>query len=91
MPKPQWLVENPNDASLLLLVPGGKFLAGGSGSDEGGGKPFEVELPGFLSRNSSCDQCAVFEVCGSDGSPRAGPGRLRHGDLEGQELSERDG
>lgn len=40
------LIENAVDGSLLRLVPGGKFLAGGSGSDEGGGK-FEVELPGY--------------------------------------------
>jgi len=44
---PQWLVENPTDGSLLLLVPGGKFLAGGKGSDEGGGEPFPVELPPY--------------------------------------------
>ena len=37
---------NPIDGSLLLLVPGGKFLAGGPGSDEGGEK-FEVELPPY--------------------------------------------
>jgi formylglycine-generating enzyme required for sulfatase activity len=43
---PQWLIENPKDGSLLVLVPGGKFLAGGKGNDEGGG-PFAVELPGF--------------------------------------------
>ena len=44
--KPEWLVENEKDGTLLLLVPGGKFLAGGPRSDEGGG-PFEVELPAF--------------------------------------------
>ncbi len=42
---PMW--ENPIDGSLLLLVPPGKFLAGGPGSYEGGGPPFEVELPGY--------------------------------------------
>ena len=40
------LVENPVDGSLLLLVPGGRFLAGGSGSGDGG-KKFPVELPGY--------------------------------------------
>jgi len=39
-------IENPADGSILLLVPGGKFIAGGSGSNEGGGK-FAVELPGY--------------------------------------------
>lgn len=39
-------LENDKDGSLLALVPGGKFLAGGSGSDEGGGK-FEVDLPAY--------------------------------------------
>jgi len=43
---PQWLIENPKDGSLLLLVPGGKFLAGGPGSDEGH-EPFPVELPPY--------------------------------------------
>ena len=40
------MVRNAKDGSVLLLVPGGKFLAGGKGSDEGGG-PFEVDLPAF--------------------------------------------
>ena len=37
---------NAQDGTVLLLVPEGKFLAGGSGEDEGGG-PFEVELPAY--------------------------------------------
>ena len=38
------LVENEKDGTLLALIPGGRFLAGGSGGDQGGG-PFPVELP----------------------------------------------
>ena len=34
------LIENPVDGSVLLLVPGGKFLAGEN-------PPFTVELPGY--------------------------------------------
>jgi len=50
-PLREWLraepiVENPIDGSILILVLGGTFLAGGEGLDEGGG-PFEVELPPF--------------------------------------------
>ena len=47
MAYPDVLIENPVDGSLLLLVPGGRFLAGGKGSDEGGGDPFWVDLPAF--------------------------------------------
>jgi serine/threonine-protein kinase len=40
------LIENPKDGTLLVLVPEGEFLAGGKGSDEGGG-PFPVRLPAY--------------------------------------------
>jgi len=40
-------IENAIDGSTLLLVPGGKFLAGGPESSEGGGKPFAVRLPSY--------------------------------------------
>ena len=36
---PEWLIENAQDGSILVLIPGGKFLAGDP--------PFEVELPAF--------------------------------------------
>jgi len=37
---------NPKDGTVLVLIPAGKFLAGGPGGNEGGG-PFEVELPAY--------------------------------------------
>ena len=40
------LVQNPKDGTVLVLIPGGRFRAGGKGSDEGNG-PFEVELPPY--------------------------------------------
>lgn len=39
------LVKNAMDGSLLVLIPGGEFLAGGPGRDEGRGEPFTVALP----------------------------------------------
>ena len=45
--KPDLLIENPKDGTLLVLIPEGEFLAGGSGDDEGKGKPFPVTLPAF--------------------------------------------
>ena len=41
------VIENRKDGSLLVLVPGGTFLAGGGGEYEGKGAPFAVELPAF--------------------------------------------
>jgi formylglycine-generating enzyme len=43
MSGPSVLIENEIDGSLLLLVPGGRFSAGGKGREEGG-ELFEVEL-----------------------------------------------
>ena len=43
---PDLLVENPKDGTVLVLVPEGEFLAGGPGSDEGGGT-FKVHLPAY--------------------------------------------
>ncbi|HOX02026.1 MAG TPA: SUMF1/EgtB/PvdO family nonheme iron enzyme [Candidatus Paceibacterota bacterium] len=40
------LVVNAIDGTVLALVPGGKFLAGGKGTDEGGGL-FPIDLPAF--------------------------------------------
>jgi len=37
---------NEKEGTVLVLIPAGKFLAGGPRSDEGGG-PFKVELPAF--------------------------------------------
>ena len=41
------LIENAQDGTLLALVPEGKFLAGGPGESEGGGKPFPVRLAAY--------------------------------------------
>ena len=40
------LIENEIDGTLLVLIPEGEFVAGGSGSDEGGGT-FKVKLPTY--------------------------------------------
>lgn len=42
-----WRIENEKDGSPLLLVPGGTFLAGGPGEDEGAGEPFPVDMPPY--------------------------------------------
>ena len=41
------LVVNEKDGTLLVLIPAGEFLAGGPGSDEGGGEPFRVQLAAY--------------------------------------------
>jgi formylglycine-generating enzyme required for sulfatase activity len=41
-----FVMENDKDGSLLVLIPGGRSLVGGKGTNEGGG-PFEVDLPAF--------------------------------------------
>jgi sulfatase modifying factor 1 len=45
--KPDLLIENPVDGTLLVLIPEGKFLAGGKGDNEGKSNPFPVRLPAF--------------------------------------------
>jgi len=40
-------IFNPADGSVLVLVPAGRFLAGGPREQEGGGVPFPVHLPAF--------------------------------------------
>ena len=40
-------VRGPTDDCLLLLVPAGRFMAGGLRDREGGGEPFEVELTAY--------------------------------------------
>ena len=47
MVQPEWLLENPVDGSTLVLVAGGRFIAGGSRHYEGGCEPFQVTLPSF--------------------------------------------
>lgn len=42
-----FLVEVPTDKSVLVRVPGGPFLAGGSEHYEGNCQPFWVEVPDF--------------------------------------------
>ncbi len=44
---PEQFFQNPTDGSLLLLVPGGKFLAGGPVRSDEGGQTFEMELPPY--------------------------------------------
>jgi formylglycine-generating enzyme required for sulfatase activity len=42
----EYMIENKIDGSILMLIPGGKFYAGGPGKNEGGGE-FLVDLPPF--------------------------------------------
>jgi len=45
--KDRFLIKNEKDGTLLLLIPEGKFLAGCSDRDAGGGDPFPVYLPSY--------------------------------------------
>ena len=40
-------IINEKDGTQLVLIPEGEFLAGGPGTDEGGGQPFPVRLPAY--------------------------------------------
>jgi formylglycine-generating enzyme required for sulfatase activity len=40
-------ILNRTDGSVLVLIPAGKFLAGGPRPEEGGGPPFPVYLPAY--------------------------------------------
>ena len=42
----KFLIENPVDGTLLVLIPEGEFIAGGPGDDEGKGA-FKVTLPAY--------------------------------------------
>ena len=42
-----WIVENPQDGTLLVLIPAGKFFAGGKEHYEGNCDPFWIDLPAY--------------------------------------------
>ena len=46
-PRPDWLIEDAKSGTPLVLVPGGKSVAGGAQYFEGGTGPFEVTLAPF--------------------------------------------
>lgn len=45
--RPELLIDNEKDGTLLVLVPEGEFLAGGSKHGDEGGGPFPVRLPAY--------------------------------------------
>ena len=45
-PAPSFII-NEKDDTQLVLIPGGKFLAGGPAADQGGCDPFPVHLPAY--------------------------------------------
>lgn len=69
-----WFSRDVKDDMPFSLIPGGEFLAGGSGRDEGGGDPFLVRLPAYyLAQHPVTNaQYARFlnEVCPSEAERR---------------------
>jgi len=81
--KRDWLIENPTDGSLLALVPGGRFVAGGPEHYESECEPFALEVAPFylaLTPVTHAQYRSFVEATGYS------PPRCRRGDLVGEEI-----